>query len=54
MKLKIKFSNLKSILQIIISAQVMWRNLERLINRERRSNAGDDMVARGASDRMIK
>ena len=33
MELKINFSNLKSNFQIIYSARVMWRNLERLIDR---------------------
>ena len=33
---------------------VTWRNLERPINRDRRSKAGDDVAARRASDRTIK
>ena len=34
--------------------QVMWRNMEHLINHDRRSNAEDDVATRGASDRAIK
>ena len=32
--IKMNFSNLKLIFQIIYSAQVTWRNLERLIDRD--------------------
>ena len=40
--------------QITISAQVTLCNLERLINRDRRSRAGDNVAQRGAFDRAIK
>ena len=37
-----------------ISVQVTWCNLERSINRDQRSKAGDDVAAHGASDHVIK
>ena len=48
------FSELKIDFSDFYKAQVMWCNLERQINHNRQSKAGDDMVARGASDHAIK
>ena len=48
------FLELKLIFLFIISTQVMWRNLERLIDRDQWSQARCDVTHRGTSDRMIK